>query len=126
LILLIVSRLFLGELGHAMPVPGEQAGDHAIAAVHGGGSDRTDPHCGGHDTTKQTDAGEAASSGGERTTHAPDCCQTTLCDCACAQASPMASIALVVEEFVPESLTDSTLARAFETKRPSGVFRPPA
>jgi hypothetical protein len=130
-----VSRLFLGEFGHAMPMsdPHENASEVSAGAASVAALDHGSAQCGGHDSIKKSEpqaapapAPDVLSSGEGHATHDTDCCQSTLCACACAHVSPMSIVATMIDDFVPASRTASATAQAAPTKRPPGIFRPPA
>lgn len=118
--LLLMARLVIGELGHAMPIAGmlpieqgtselsdcaeHEAGDVQPMQHHGGASDDATAH-----------------SGGEH-----DCCKSGDCECPCLHL-PCASLDAAVMNSLAVTLVQLAHgADAVPSARPTGLFRPPA
>lgn len=124
--ILLVTRLVMGELAHAMPVEGAaSAPEHAMAT---GMSDPAE--C--HDADASDDASTKAHHGEHSQTHAShaageqDCCETGECECPCLHVPCAALDAMTVDSIaatVPRILHG---ADGVISQRPSRLFRPPA
>ncbi|MBM0105718.1 CopL family metal-binding regulatory protein [Steroidobacter sp. S1-65] len=121
-----MTRLVMGELGHAMPVEGAlTAPGHAMATgvndpaqchdANESGNASAQAHHGEH---SQNYAGHSA---GEQ-----DCCETGECECPCLHVPCAALEAMAVGSIgatVPRILHG---ADGVISQRPSSLFRPPA
>jgi hypothetical protein len=134
LIFLLVSRLVIGELGHAMPVshsmdmgqdmthhhqmPVEMpaaASDPAACPEHEhGASEHSTAHHGGD---------QAAD---EQTSSEQDCCKSGECECPCLHLPCAALDALVLNPIATPQLRTPPRAAGLVSQRPTGLFRPPA
>jgi hypothetical protein len=122
LIFLLMARLVIGELGHAMPVmamlPVEHAtSEMAACAEHdGSGQQQSMTH---HGDVSQDDA--TAHAGSEH-----DCCKSGDCECPCLHVPCVALDAAIMNPVAITLLRIPNGADAIPAARPSGLFRPPA
>lgn len=144
---LLMSRLVIGELGHAMPMSHSEG--HSDGASRG-----TDMGMGGahHEMSDEipsvatpsvaTDASACAEQEGSNPpTHtsqhcgdsnavgaagAQDCCQSGECECPCLHVPCAALDTLVLNPVATTSLRISRGVEGLVSQRPSGLFRPPA
>jgi len=123
--ILLMARLVIGELGHAMPVTAMLPMEQAASAMsdcpehEGGGAQLSVAH--------QDAASEGATAhSGEHSSGEHDCCKSGDCECPCLHL-PCAALDAVVMN--PVEITILALAHGVEAvpaARPSGLFRPPA
>ena len=118
---LLLTRLVMGELGHAMPM--ESA---AMAAVHTMSVAESDPaacHEQEIPTAQHVEGGEdhASHSSGEQ-----DCCKMGDCECPCLHVPCAALDTLTLDSVTTDSLRTAHGADVVISQRPSGLFRPPA
>lgn len=114
--LLLVTRLVIGELGHAMPIAAHAPVEQATAEMAG------EPACAEHEGGGQETPKAHHSESGE----AHDCCKSGECECPCLHA-PCAALEAVA--MTPVSTILLRIPHGTETvisQRPSGLFRPPA
>ncbi|GFE83276.1 hypothetical protein GCM10011487_52760 [Steroidobacter agaridevorans] len=112
LIFLLMARLVVGELGHAMPVAAMAPLQSATSEMAG------EPACAEHEAPK---AHHSDDSGGEH-----DCCKTGDCECPCLHV-PCAALGAVILNPVSVALLRVPYgAETVPAARPSGLFRPPA
>lgn len=119
--LLLLTRLVMGELGHAMS---EESG--AMAAAHTMSVAESDPaacHEQEIPTTHHTEDGEdhASHSSGEQ-----DCCKAGDCECPCLHVPCAAFDVFTLDSVTTDSLRTTHGADGVISQRPSGLFRPPA
>ena len=116
LMLLLVTRLVIGELGHTMPItamaPLEQASSEIACAEH---------ESSGQQTSDAHPANEVDHSAGEH-----DCCKSGECECPCLHAPCAVIEAAVTDPVAPFLLRIPQGADNVTSQRPSGLFRPPA
>ena len=117
LIFMLVSRLVIGELGHAMPMAsaddGGTAHHHTMAA-----------EMPSSDTAAVSD--HASADAATHSSSEQDCCKSGECECPCLHA-PCASVdALVLNPIATALLRIPPGADGVVSQRPSGLFRPPA
>jgi hypothetical protein len=110
LIFLLVSRLVIGELGHAMPMTHGPSHAHEIAAVQ---SDSAD--CADHEVASAKD-----------TATSQECCKTGECECPCLHVPCAALDAITVGPADLEGQPLTPDAQGLMLQRLSGLFRPPA
>jgi hypothetical protein len=128
LIFVLVSRLVIGELGHAMPM----ADSMAMSAAHhhqmaAESSTATDPvACGEHESGSQIPASHHAGDAAVDSSGEQDCCQTGECECPCLHVPCAALDAHVLSPVATTLLRTPQRAEGLVTQRPSGLFRPPA
>lgn len=130
LIFLLVSRLVIGELGHAMPM---DPADHMSAAGHHQmsadmTSDATDhAGCPEHEQSKQhvPTAPHVADDSGHSSTK-KDCCKSGACECPCLHVPCAALDELVLSPVAMTLLHIPQGADGLLSLRPSSPFRPPA
>lgn len=108
LIFLLMARLVVGELGHAMPVAG-MASSHEPTATQMAG----DPACAEHESGKQSD--------GEH-----DCCKSGDCECPCLHVPCVAIDAAVMNSVAMTLLRIPHGVEVVSSLRPTRLFRPPA
>lgn len=134
LIFMLVSRLVIGELGHAMPVAhsmdmGAQA-HHQMAALTSTElpSDVTDPAaCAEHEGSKsQAPAAHPTDDSADSSSSEQDCCKSGACECPCLHVPCAALDALVLNPIATTLLRTPPAAAGLISQRPSGLFRPPA
>lgn len=150
LIFLLMSRLVIGELGHAMAVdaadsmsPATHHGAHHDArdgAYHemGGTSSASSDGvvtCAAHESgkykspaTHDSDRAASASSHSldEHASGEQDCCTTGECECPCLQVPCAALDGLVVNSSIETSVRYPQGADGLLIQRPFRLFRPPA
>jgi len=121
LIFLLMARLVIGELGHAMPVA-------AMLTLEQGTSEMAacPEHEGSGEQLLMTHHGDAsddatAHDGGEH-----DCCKSGDCECPCLQLPCAGLDAAVMNSLAITLLQIAHGADAVPSARPSGLFRPPA
>jgi hypothetical protein len=110
LIFLLVSRLVIGELGHAMPMTHGPSHAQEIAAAQ---SDSAD--CADHEVASAKD-----------TAPSQECCKTGECECPCLHVPCAVLDAITVG---PADLDGQPLTPGVQglmLQRLSGLFRPPA
>lgn len=115
LIFLLMARLVIGELGHAMPVATMLPVEHATSEMAA---------CAEHDGSGHGDASEhdaTAHSDGEH-----DCCKSGDCECPCLHVPCVALDAAIMNPVAITLLQIPNGAEAVPAARPSGLFRPPA
>lgn len=129
LVFLLMSRLVIGELGHAMPIahsadmgvaPHHQmaASEAAACSEHeGGGQSMPAAH---HDANP-TDDDTSTHSSGEQ-----DCCKSGECECPCLHVPCATLEALVLNPVATNLLRSPQGVEGLVSQRPSGLFRPPA
>lgn len=113
LILLLVTRLVIGELGHAMPMAALAPIEQATTEL------ASEPPCADHAAT-----GAAAEA--DRSTGEHDCCETGECECPCLHAPCAAIDAAIMNPVSTTLLRVLHGADTVSSQRPSGLFRPPA
>ncbi|MBL8271304.1 MAG: CopL family metal-binding regulatory protein [Steroidobacter sp.] len=124
LIFLLVARLVIGELGHAMPMNGMSADEHASMAVTAV-ADCAEHEAGAMQMPSAHHGGDSIDANGDATGEA-DCCKSGDCECPCLHV-PCA--ALDAPAFSPIATTLLRLPNGADgliSQRPSRVFRPPA
>lgn len=120
LIFLLVARLVIGELGHAMPMNGMTASE-AASMTASVAADCAEHEAGAMQMPTAHHAGDSMDSADEA-----DCCKSGDCECPCLHV-PCA--ALDAPAFSPIATTLLRLpdgADGLMSQRPSRVFRPPA
>jgi hypothetical protein len=138
LMLLLVTRLVIGELGHAMPA----AHTHDIHAMLSAlslqnspavsvsrGDERGHEHEGHHEHARHESlsaAHHAVDSTGAESSVDTDCCKSSKCQCACLQGTCLALDDLVLKPVAITLLRIPQGVESFVSQRPSGLFRPPA
>ena len=117
LILLLIGRLVIGELGHAMPMP-------AMGHVPAAAQEQALP-CPEHEAAAQQ-VETAQASAQSHSDDGGDCCKSGECECPClhvpcASVEPVTTHAPRVELRQKPEASDALLPQC-----PSGLFRPPA
>jgi hypothetical protein len=112
LILLLMARLVLGELGHAMPLAAMAPLAAATAEVSG------EPACAEHEAPKTHHSDEAGSE--------HDCCKSGDCECPCLHAPCVALDAVNVNSVSIALPRVPYGADSIPAARPCRLFRPPA
>jgi hypothetical protein len=131
LIFMLVSRLVIGELGHAMPVAhGDMAIDMSAQAHHQMSaqlpSNVTDPAaCPDHEGS-QPPAAHHAGDSADSSASEQDCCKSGACECPCLHVPCAVLDALVLNPIPATMLRTPQGAEGLVSQRPSGLFRPPA
>jgi hypothetical protein len=124
LIFLLMARLVVGELGHAMPVAGmlpvEQGMSEAADCAEHEGS-RTQPPM-----THPDGSGETTAHSSDHSDSEHDCCKSGECECPCLHLPCAALDAAVMNPLAITLLQLAHGADAVPSARPSGLFRPPA
>lgn len=140
---LLMSRLVIGELGHAMPM--SQAGgqvdgySEAGSAHHPMAGQQMDgqlaavmtdapacPEGEGSSLSTQTSHHHAGEANAEGASGAQDCCKSGECECPCLHVPCTALDAFVLNSLATTSLRSSRGIEGLLSQRPSGLFRPPA
>jgi hypothetical protein len=123
LIFLLMARLVIGELGHAMPAAAMASLEHATTAM------AADPACAEHDASgKQPMAhhGDTSDSATAHSGNEHDCCKSGDCECPCLHVPCVALDAAVMTPVSITLLAAPHRADAVTAARPSRLFRPPA
>lgn len=128
LMLLLVTRLVIGELGYAMPAVHAHdtgAAHSSMAEVHSDAmaSLASQGHDGHQPVSESHDAGHATA---DDASALADCCQSNECECPCMHVPCMALDALAVKPVTTALLRTPQGVENFISQRPSGLFRPPA
>lgn len=115
LIFLLVSRLIIGELGHAMPMTHgsmthETSHAQEVAVVQ---SDAA--ACSDHELANTNDTADTQ-----------ECCKTGECECPCLHVPCAALEAITVGRADLEQQPPTAGAQGLMLQRLSGLFRPPA
>ena len=113
LIFLLIGRLVMGELGHAMPMPN----GHEAAATA-----QEQPACPEHKATAQP-ADEAIAADAHET---PDCCKTGDCECPCLHVPCAGLDSVLASSSAAELRPIPAGIEGLTPQRPTQVFRPPA
>jgi hypothetical protein len=119
LVFLLMARLVIGELGHAMPAAMELP-PQATSAMAG------DPACADHDGGGMSHQGDVAD---HATTHSDGehaCCKSGDCECPGLQVPCVALDAAVMTPVAISMLRIPQGVDSVTSPRPSGLFRPPA
>ena len=115
LIFMLMARLLIGELGHAMPMTHTAPVDHVAAS-----SMSDSAACSEHDSSEH-EAPAAHHDSGKQ-----DCCKSGDCECPCLHAPCSALDTLVLSPIAPTLLPIPHGTDEIPSQRPSGLFRPPA
>ena len=133
LIFLLIGRLVIGELGHAMPIHAGAVNSDAHGAHHAAdassGVFEAPVACGEHETGMQQAPVTHpldSHSGDEATDAEQNCCNSGECDCPCLHAPWAALDELVGISFVATFLRYPQGEDGLLAERPSRLFRPPA
>ena len=123
LMLLLVTRLVIGELGYAMPAVHSDSGGftHSSMAAEMS-SDATDSS--GHEAMSASH--HAGHSTGDDASAESDCCKSGKCQCVCLHVPCLAWEPLALNLFTTTLLRTPQGLENFISQRPSGLFRPPA
>lgn len=120
-VFLLVSKLILGELAHAMPHEAAAAMNEVVTSahvVHGS------PPCGEHVQTGGAESGQSQDSSADG--HATkDCCKGSQCACPCLH-SPAAAAAVPFVMQLTHDNQVAVLVDGADCHRLSALFRPPA
>lgn len=124
IVLLLIARLVLGELAHAMPHT--SAGSHEQEPV---ATEAQEAPCPDHaeepsEAPISTDSADTTGETHGNDSHDSHCCQNS-CDCACLHLSPLAVSTVAVNSSLQEHLVP-TDALGQTPHRSSRLFRPPA
>lgn len=117
---MLMARLVVGELGHAMPAVAAvplQPATHEMAA---------EPACPEHGASAQLPGAHPSDDAADHSSNEHDCCKSGDCECPCLHVPCVMLDAAVMN---PVALTVSRIpygAETFPSQRPSRVFRPPA
>lgn len=107
---MLVSRLVIGELGHAMPMTHGASHAQEIAVV------QSDPAaCSDHELASADD-----------TSPSKECCKTGECECPCLHVPCAALDAITIGPADLERQPLTSGAQGLMLQRLSGLFRPPA
>jgi hypothetical protein len=132
LILMLVSRLVIGELGHATSIGGDAHLGDASAVNHHQMAGTADvaacPDHDGHEPAQAVDAPVETSchAAVEPVSGEQDCCKSGDCQCPCLHVPCAALDALVLNPVASTLLRTPWSAEGVVSRRPSGLFRPPA
>jgi hypothetical protein len=119
LVFLLMARLVIGELGHAMPVAAMESLTQATSAMAG------DPACAEHDGG-MSHHGDAADDASTHSNGEHDCCKSGDCECPCLHVPCVALDAAVMNPVAISVLRIPQGTDSVTSLRPSGLFRPPA
>ncbi|HEY0684587.1 MAG TPA: CopL family metal-binding regulatory protein [Steroidobacter sp.] len=120
--LLLVTRLFMGELGHAMPMGAMDVAEPAISAMEGDSA-----ACPEHDSgSAEMPTAHHADASADHSSAKQDCCETGNCECPCLHVPCAALDAIILNPVAATSLLISHGTNGVISQRPSGLFRPPA
>jgi hypothetical protein len=125
ILLLLIARLVLGELAHAVPQQNESTTGDTPAAAHS-----EEVPCPDHAASKSdapevlTDRGEATAKPHGAESHDTNCCENA-CDCACLHLSALTMPATVSVAALDELLVGAA-ALGHTPDRIFLLFRPPA
>jgi hypothetical protein len=124
LIFLLMARLVVGELGHAMPMADMPLPvDHAATQMVG------DPACAEHASGEQSPMphhGDAADSVSHHSDAEHDCCKSGDCKCPCLHVPCVALDAAVMNPVAITLLRIPHGVDVVSSLRPTRLFRPPA
>lgn len=123
LIFLLMARLVMGELGHAMPVAAMEPMAHATSATIG------DPACAEHEGGQQSPMSQHGDAADHATAHSDgehDCCKSGDCECPCLHAPCVALDAAVMSPVEIALLDVPHGVDVLTSLRPARLFRPPA
>jgi hypothetical protein len=126
IVLLLLTRLVLGEFAHGMPHHGDSAYADPVVA--------TEPHelpCPDHagepaGITQSADSAVPTVSAHHGASHETDCCKTAACKCLCAHMSAVATPSLAVSFVLLDQSRVPGSAGGLMQGRLSVLFRPPA
>jgi hypothetical protein len=141
LIFLLMGRLVIGELGHAMPMShASHSAQMSMAGHHPMSADTTSPAmdhaaCPDHEGKQHAPAadhatdvahGNSSHSTGDPSSGDKDCCKSSGCECPCLHVPCVA-----LDESMPGPVAMTMLlfpqgAEGLDLQRSSGLFRPPA
>ncbi|MFC4307713.1 CopL family metal-binding regulatory protein [Steroidobacter flavus] len=119
-IFLLMARLVIGELGHAMPMAAMSPLEPTTVGMAG------DPACAEHDSGGMAHQDDVSNDAGTHSGGEHDCCKSGDCECPCLHLPCVALDAAVLS---PVSLALLSIPHGAETVtslRPSRLFRPPA
>lgn len=132
LIFLLVSRLIIGELGHAMPMshgmsPTPEAAVLQAAPAACPEHELESPNDGAHhvDDSGDTSGTQADTQAGTQA-GTQDCCKTGECECPCLHVPCAVLESITVGPAVLERQPLTAGAQGLMLQRLSGLFRPPA
>lgn len=126
IVLLLVTRLILGEFAHGMPHHGETAPADLTVAAQPQEAPCPD-HAGQPAGGKQSaDSVGPTANAHHGASHHTDCCNTAACKCLCVHIAAIATPSLAVElAFLAQSRV-AVSADGLLQDRLSALFRPPA
>ena len=123
LIFLLMARLVVGELGHAMPVAGMASSLEPTTHLP------SDPACAEHEDSVQSPMTHHGDASDDTTAHSDgehDCCKSGDCECPCLHAPCVALDAAVLKPVAIALLPIPHGVDAVASLRPTRLFRPPA
>jgi hypothetical protein len=140
LIFLLMSRLVIGELGHAMPVShAGHSAQRSMAGHHPMSTDMTSPgmehaacpdhegkqHAPGAHHAADVAQSNSSHSAGDHAT-GKDCCKSSGCECPCLHVPCVALDESMLGPVAMTMLLSAQGAEGLDLQRSSGLFRPPA
>jgi hypothetical protein len=120
LIFLLMARLVIGELGHAMPVTPMAPVQHATHEMS-----RELP-CAEHEAGAQMPDSHASEAAADHASNEHDCCKSGDCECPCLHVPCVALDAAVMNPVALSLLRIPYGADSVPAERPFRLFRPPA
>lgn len=117
---MLMARLVVGELGHAMPVAAMTPLQQATHEMAG------EPSCPEHEASAQMPGAHPSDDAADHSANEHDCCKSGDCLCPCLHVPCVTLDAAVMN---PVALTVLRIPYGADTvpaQRPSRLFRPPA
>jgi len=120
LIFLLMARLVVGELGHAMPVASMASLEQATHEVAG------EPSCPEHEASSHMKGTHPSDDAADHSSDQHDCCKSGDCECPCLHVPCVALDAAIMNPAALSVLLIPYGADTVPSQRPSRLFRPPA